>query len=83
MTMSERIYLTLVLAVALVFVSMLGEQVTHSLSLSLTGPRAQSPSAGQPRQVDMRALEEQIRRGTLSEHEAVHYRRVGEGRTAP
>lgn len=79
MSVSERLYLSVVLAVALIFTFQLGERVADSLRLSLAGPAAQSPSAGQPRQADMRVLEEQIRRGTLSDHEAVHYRRVGEG----
>ncbi len=76
---SEKIYITLVLAVAVVYGALLGERAMDSLQITLAGSSVQSPSAGQPRQVDMHALEEQIRRGTLSDHEARYYRHVGEG----
>ncbi len=78
MTTSERIYITLVLVVAFVYGILTSGLAVDSLRITLAGPSTQSPSAGQPRQVDMRILEEQIRRGTLSDHEARHYRRVEE-----
>lgn len=78
MTLSEKIYITLVLAVAIVYGALLGGRAMDSLQITLAGPSVQSPSAGQPRQVDMRTLEELIRRGTLSDHEARHYRGVEE-----
>ncbi len=81
MTTSERLYLFLVLMVALLFTTLLGGRVADVWRVSLAEPSPQTPSAGQPRQVDMRAMEKQIQRGTLSDHEARYYRRVDEEET--
>lgn len=78
MTFGDRLYIILVIAMAIAYTLLTGGRAIESLRISLSGPSAQSSHGGQARRVDMQVLEDRIRRGTLSDHEARHYRRVEE-----
>ena len=68
-------FLSLVALCALLFAGITLMHTSNALS-SWNAPAVSPGSSGQPRVVDMERLEELIRGGHLSGHEALHYQQM-------
>jgi len=79
MRKTERVYLTAVLILALVFAWITLTHAERALSRLTAAEAVGTPTAGQPRDVDLERIRELIRERRLSDHEAEFYKRL----TAP
>jgi hypothetical protein len=76
MRRTERVYLTAVLVLAIIFAWITVTQAGKAISRLTTPEAAGTPSAGQPRDVDLERIKELIRDKRLSGHEADFYKKV-------
>jgi hypothetical protein len=76
-------YLLAVAAFATLFAVGSVRSATEVIAQRSAGDAAFSPTAGEPRDVDMEKLRRLLRSRSLSDREAQHYKRVDEAPTKP